>query len=416
MNDLRINLDRLWTSLQTLGEVGAYKDDRTGLVGVNRLALTDADRDGRLLVKKWFEDAGLAVRVDRVGNVYGRRKGKRDDAPVMSGSHIDSVPTGGRFDGCLGVLGALEVVRVLNERKLETARPLEIAYFTDEEGARFGHDLLGSSVAVGRMTLEEAYETKDKQGISVKSELQRIGFLGTAEEKLSAPHAFVECHIEQGPVLRAAEMDLGVVTGVQSISWQQVTILGKSSHAGTTPMALRKDAGLFAARLNLKMNEMALSGRYGEHMRATMGGINPLPGLVNIVPGRVMVTVDLRNPDDEAMIRAEADLTAWWKSTSAEYGLTVESKYTARTPRIHFGQHVQDVIAKKMDDFGFKYQRLHSGAAHDAQELASLCPTAMIFVPGEYDGISHNPREYSTPEACERGVNVLLHTMVELAG
>ena len=333
----------------------------------------------------------------------------------MSGSHIDSVPTAGRFDGCLGVLGALECVRALDERGISTRRPLEIGFFTDEEGARFGTDMLGSAVAVGRLPLQVALDLRDARGLRMGDELAAIGFAGAHDERLAPPHAYVECHIEQGPILAAAGMDLGVVTGVQAISWREVTLIGKSAHAGTTPMELRRDAGLGAARLNLEMHQMATSGRYGE-LRATMGAIEPVPGLVNIVPGRLRCTVDLRNPDDAQMAAAERDLGAWLDAMAAEHRLTVESRQTAKTPRIHFAGSVQQVIAAHMERAGMRHQRIISGAGHDAQELAALCPTAMIFVPGEYEGISHNPREYSTPEACKRGTDILLQTLVELAG
>ena len=413
---LAIDSDRLWRSLTDLARIGAYKDERTGLMGVNRLALTEADGLGRRQVMRWFEEAGLEVRVDRIGNVYGRRRGKRDDAPVMSGSHIDSVPTGGAYDGTLGVLGALEVVRTLDAARIETARPIEVAFFTDEEGCRFGTDMLGSAVAVGRIPLEQAYALKDKHGIPVKAELEKLGFLGTHEERLPAPHAYVECHIEQGPILRAANMDLGVVTGVQAISWQELTIVGKSAHAGTTPMGLRRDAGLAAARVNVRLHEMATSGRYGAEARATMGGIDPHPGLVNIVPGRVRATVDLRNPDDARMNELERDLAAFLTQLASDTGVTIEARQTARTSRVHFAQAIQDTIARHMTAKGYRFQSIISGAGHDAQEIAALCPTAMIFVPGEYDGISHNPREYSTPQQCADGVGILLETILELAG
>jgi N-carbamoyl-L-amino-acid hydrolase len=417
MKALEINGQRLWDALMALGQVGAYRDERTGLMGVNRLALTDAEAEGRRLVMRWFQDAGLEVRVDRIGNVIARRRGRRNgDAPVMSGSHIDSVPTAGVFDGCLGVLGALECVRTLNERGVETDRPIEIGFFTEEEGCRFGTDMLGSAVLAGRLPLEQAWGLQDRGGVTVKAELERHGFLGTHPARLEAPpHAYVECHIEQGPILRAANVDLGVVTGVQAISWQEVTIQGKSAHAGTTPMALRSDAGLAAARINVKLHEMAWSGTYGE-MRATMGAVQPHPGMVNIVPGRVRCTVDLRNPDDAMMAAAERDLLAFYRTVEKEMRVSIEWRQPARTPRIAFSEQVQSVIARHMDEAGLKHQRIMSGAGHDAQEMAALCPTAMIFVPGEYEGISHNPREYSTPEACTRGVNILLRTLVDLAG
>ena len=411
---MKIDEDRLWRSIRELAEVGAYEDGPTGLVGVNRLALTDADRDGRRLVKRWFEEAGLDVRVDRIGNVIGRRAGRDDSlAPVMSGSHIDSVPTGGAFDGALGVLGALEVVRALADHDVVTNRPIEIGFFTDEEGARFGTDMLGSATACGRIALEEAYALADPAGKTVKGELERIGFLGEAPERVSAPHAYVEVHVEQGPILAAEQMRLGAVTGVQAISWQELTIGGKSAHAGTTPMNLRKDPAFAAAKIHLRLAEMIASGDYGPDMRATMGRIDVSPNRVNIVPSRVMCTVDLRNPSDEHMKKAESDLAAFLVSLEAELGVSIEARQTARTKSVAFDERIISMIESKMGDVA--HRRILSGAGHDAQEFAAICPTAMIFVPGLYDGISHNPREYSTPEACALGVGVLLETIHTLA-
>lgn len=413
---LSIDGDRLWRSLMTLAEVGAYHDEAAGLVGVNRLALTEADGRGRALVKRWFEEAGLEVRVDRIGNVLGRRAGREPSlAPVMSGSHIDSVPTGGAFDGALGVMGALEVVRTLNDLGLETRRSIEIGFFTDEEGARFGTDMLGSAVACGRLPLEQALALEDRDGLSVKGELTKLGFLGAAPERLAPPHAYVEVHVEQGPVLAAHDMELGVVTGVQGISWQEVTITGKSAHAGTTPMELRRDPGVAASMLNVHLHEFARAGKYGRDMRATMGRIDPTPNRINIVPSRVVCTVDLRNPDDDAMARAEADVAQYLGHLERELGVSITARQTAKTPRIHFAKDVQALIARHMEQGGHRFESILSGAGHDAQELSAICPTAMIFVRGEYDGISHNPREYSTPEACESGVDILLRTLVDLA-
>lgn len=412
-----INEERLWGSLMELAEVGSYTDARTGLKGVNRLALTEADRLGRALVCRWFEEAGLQVRVDQIGNVYGRREGMQPElAPVLSGSHIDSVPTGGAFDGALGVLGALEVVRSLNERQVKTQRAVEIGFFTDEEGSRFGTDILGSAVACGRIPLEFAYALTDERGVSVRDALEQIGFLGSDAPRREAPHAFVEVHIEQGPVLAAAGVELGVVSGVQAISWQELTVLGKSAHAGTTPMALRKDAGLAAAKINVKLHEMTSSGEFGEDMRVTMGRIEPVPGRVNIVPAKLVCTVDLRNPEDEAMERAEAAFAAYLEALSAQMGIVIEARQTARTPRVRFDEQTQALIERKMSARGYRSQRILSGAGHDAQEFAAVCPSAMIFVPGEYDGISHNPREFSSKEACGKGVRVLCDVILELAG
>lgn len=413
---MKIDSERLWQSLMRLAEVGAYRDDATGLTGVNRLALTDADGRGRQVVKQWFEDAGLAVRVDRIGNVYGRRAGTKDLAPVLCGSHIDSVPTGGAFDGALGVLGALEVVRTLQDAGAATQRPVEIGFFTDEEGARFGTDMLGSAVAVGRLPLEQAYALADAEGLTVKGELERIGFLGPVPERVLPPHAYVECHIEQGPILAAEGMDLGVVTGVQAISWWDVTMAGRSAHAGTTPMKLRADTAVAAARVIVGVNEMATGGNFGDQMRATVGGLSLHPGLVNIVPGRARLTVDLRNPADEHMAAAEKALHALFSQIEREMGVKVEARQTARTPRIHFSTAVQAIMARHMDAAGHRHMPIISGAGHDAQEFSSICPTAMIFVPGEHDGISHNPREFSTQQACAAGVQMLLQTVLELSG
>jgi len=411
-----IDSKRLYGALQELGDIGSYTDATTGLVGVNRLALTDSDRDGRRLVTGWFKEAGLSVSIDAIGNVYARRDGTdADAAPVMMGSHIDSVPTAGKFDGCLGVLGALEAVRTLNEKNITTKRPIVIAFFTDEEGCRFGTDMLGSAVATGRIPLDEAYAKCDRDGISVKSELERIGFLGEEPIGPLKPHAYLECHIEQGPLLKSKDLDLGVVTGVQAICWHELLIKGRSAHAGTTPMSFRKDAGVASAKINLRMREMTASGDYGPDMRATMGAIRPTPDMINVVPGTVTCTVDLRNPDDDAMKRQEEDLIAFYKEVEKEEGVSIEWKRAAQTPRIRFNESIQETISRSADDLGIKHERILSGAGHDAQEWSHLCKSAMIFVPGEYDGISHNPRELSTEKQCADGINTALTTLIALA-
>lgn len=411
-----INGERLWASLEALGRIGAYQDEASGLTGVRRLALSKEDGEGRRHVVAEMKAAGLEVTVDRIGNVYGRRRGLEDAlTPVMSGSHIDSVATAGRFDGCLGVLGALEVVKTLNDAGHVTRRPLVVAFFTEEEGARFGTDMLGSAVATGRLPLDAAYALTDRDGKRVQDELDAIGFLGTAPERLGAVHAYVECHIEQGPMLRAAGMDIGVVTGVQAISWMELTLSGKSAHAGTTPMALRVDPGVVASRIQLHLREMVKSGRYGAELRATMGVTRFEPGLVNVVPNRVVCTVDIRHPDDAVLKRAEAELHEFFSRAAADEKVTLTWRQTARTPDVAFSTRVQEKVADSAAARGFKHQRIVSGAGHDCQEMARLCPAGMVFVPGEYDGISHNPREYSTPKQCEDGVNVLLDVLTALA-
>ncbi len=413
---LSVSRDRLYGELDALGLIGAYRDERSGLTGVNRLALTPADGEGRRHVVQRMRDLGLAVTIDRIGNVYARRAGSEDQlSPVMMGSHIDSVPTAGRFDGCLGVLGGLEVLRTLADNGITTRRPLVVAFFTDEEGARFGTDMLGSAVATGRLSLEQAYALTDRSGTSVRDALAAIGFIGEADERLAPPHAYVECHIEQGPILRARGIEIGVVTGVQAISWHELTIVGKSAHAGTTPMDLRADAGVAASRINLRLREMIASGRYGDSMRATMGAIVPHPGLVNIVPGRVTATVDLRNPDDAHMRDSERDLIAFYAEVAREERVDIKWRQTARTERVPFASVVQERVAAAAAARNLSSQAIISGAGHDAQEMAHVCTAGMVFVPGEYDGISHNPREHSTRDQCGNGVDVLCDVLLSFA-
>ena len=326
------------------------------------------------------------------------------------------MPTAGRFDGCLGVLGGLECIATLNEHGLQTHRPVVAAFFTDEEGARFGTDMLGSAVATGRIALAEAYALRDRQGVTVREALEAIGFVGDTDERMSPPHAYLEAHIEQGPVLAARDLEVGVVTGVQAISWHEVTILGKAAHAGTTPMELRADAGIVAARINLHLREMIRSGHFGAGMRATMGALVPHPGLVNIVPGRVVCSVDLRNPDDESMRAAEAEVLRFYARVAAEEKVELTWRQTARTENVQFSPMIMDRVAAAAAARGLRFERIISGAGHDCQEMARLCPAGMVFVPGLYEGISHNPREFSTPEACAAGVNVLLDVLRVLAG
>lgn len=412
---ISINQGRLWGSLMDLAQLGSFTDERTGLQGVNRLALTDAEAQGRRLVMSWMREAGLGVRVDEFGNVYGRREGRlRDAPPVLVGSHIDSVATAGAFDGCLGVLGGIEMVRAFNDARLVTDHPVEVAFFTEEEGVRFGTDMLGSAVAAGRIPIEDALALTDRDGVSVASELERHGFRGDAPARLRAPHAYVETHIEQGPVLASKGHDLGVVTGVQAISWQEITLFGKAAHAGTTPMELRHDAGLAAAMITTKLHEMVRSGAYGD-LRVTVGRTDTYPNLINIVPARVICTVDLRNPSEDRMLAAETELRAYFAFVTAQTGVQITAKQTAKTPLVTFHSDVENLIEEKIDNAGLVQSRILSGAGHDAGEMASICPTAMIFVPGEYDGISHNPREYSSPEACANGVQALADVVQTLS-
>ena len=412
---LRVDRDRLWASLMALREIGAYDDDATGLRGVRRLALTDADAEARRRVVEWMTEAGLEVRVDRIGNVTGTRPGRDRSLPcVLMGSHIDTVATGGAFDGTLGVLGGIEVVRTLGDAGVETLRDVEVGFFTEEEGVRFGTDMLGSAVTAGRIPLDHAHKLTDQDGASVRDELARIGFDGPADEKRPAPYAYLECHIEQGPILADAGVDVGIVTGVQSISWQRLTIRGEAAHAGTTPIGARHDAGLVAASVVVELRRMCESGDFGL-LRATVGNFDLGTGQTNVVPHHASITVDLRNPEDEAMTRSEHHLAAYVDALAALHGVDVAWERMARTPVVPFDAGIQQVLAEAADDLGHPYVRAMSGAGHDAQELAAICPTAMVFVAGEHGGISHTPREWSSPDACAHGVDVLATAVLRLA-
>ncbi|MFB8385548.1 M20 family metallo-hydrolase [Microbacterium sp. NPDC055910] len=411
-----IDGQHLWDRLMELARIGAYQDDATGLVGVDRQSLTDEDAAGRRLLVEWMREAGLDVTIDEMGNIFGRREGTEPGlAPVIAGSHIDSVGTAGAFDGCLGVLGALETVRALDEQAIRTRRPIVVAAWTEEEGVRFGTDMLGSAVAAGRIRLEDAYALTDARGLRFGDELARIGFRGQRSVRIEPVHAYVECHIEQGPVLLREGVPIGVVTGVQAISWQRITVHGRAAHAGTTPTELRADAGLAAAQIVVKVREMVDSGVYGR-LRGTVGLISTSPGLPSVVPDRAELTVDLRNPDDAHLAAAERDFAAYLETLpGTQPGLRVESARMARTTSVPFDTGIQETIAQVATDLGYDTMPLMSGAGHDAQEMAVIAPTAMVFVRGQYDGISHNPREYSTPEDCAAGIAVLADTVRRLA-
>jgi N-carbamoyl-L-amino-acid hydrolase len=412
---LRIDRERLWSSLMELREIGGYDDEATGLRGVRRLALTDADAEARRRCVQWMVEAGLQVRVDRIGNVYATRPGRDRSLPcVLMGSHIDTVATGGAFDGTLGVLGGIEVMRSLNDAGVETLRDVEVGFFTEEEGVRFGTDMLGSAVTAGRIPLDQAYKLTDGDGTNVEDELARIGFDGDADERRPVPHAYLECHIEQGPILAEAGVDVGIVEGVQSISWQRLTIRGEAAHAGTTPIAARHDAGLVAASVVVELRRMCDSGEYGQ-LRATVGNLAVAPGQTNVIPHEATLTVDLRNPVDALMTTAERHLAGHLDALAAEHGVRIASERMAKTSVVPFHPGIQDVLAATADDLGLPFVRVMSGAGHDAQEIAAICPTAMVFVAGENGGISHTPREYSNPRACGNGVDVLANAVVRLA-
>src|SRR5215469_9610066 len=364
---VRINRGRLWDSLMELKEIGAYDDESTGLRGVRRLALTDADAQARRRCVQWMLEAGLKVRIDRIGNVYATRPGRDRSLPcVLVGSHIDTVATGGAFDGTLGVLGGIEVMRTLNDAGLETLRDIEVGFFTEEEGVRFGTDMLGSAVTAGRIPLDHARKLADAGGKTVMDELIRIGFDGEAHERRPVPHAY----IEQGPILAGAGVDIGIVEGVQSISWQRLTIRGEAAHAGTTPIASRHDAGLVAASVVVEARRMCDSGDFGQ-LRATVGNFDLGAGQTNVIPHEATLTIDLRNPVDDHMTTAEQHLAGYVHELAARHGVQVAWERMAKTAVVPFHPGIQQLLAATADDLGLPYVRAMSGAGHDAQEIAA---------------------------------------------
>jgi beta-ureidopropionase / N-carbamoyl-L-amino-acid hydrolase len=404
--DLRIDGARLSLRLEELAVRGMQPDGSCA-----RLALTDDDRDGRDLVVMWMNDLGLDVTVDAIGNVVGTWN-VGDGAPVMIGSHIDTVRTGGRYDGNYGVLSGLEVIETCQRAGFAPSRPLAVAFFTDEEGARFSPDMLGSLVFAGGLAVEEAHDIVGIDGATVGAELERIGYLGPSPCPATPPHAFVEVHIEQGPVLDADGVLIGAVTGVQGISWQELTIVGQSNHAGTTPMSYRHDPGYAASRITVFVRELARE--LGGNQVATVGMIDLHPNLVNVVAGRAVLTVDLRNTDEAVLQKAEAQLAAFLVELADEEGVTITRKVLARFEPVTFDDRVVGLVETHARRLGHSVRRMPSGAGHDAQMLARVCPSGMVFVPS-VNGISHNPAEHTDARDLEHGANVLLGVVLELA-
>ena len=404
---LRVDGGRLAERLRELGAVGS-----TGDGGCARLALTDADREGRDLVRTWMADLGLEVAVDEIGNVVATRPGSEPGPPVMCGSHVDTVATGGIYDGNLGVLGGLEVLETLASAGVVPRRAMAVAFFTDEEGARFAPDMLGSLVYAGGMAVEEAYDLVGVDGARLGEELARIGYLGPRPCPGPAPYAYVELHIEQGPVLERHGEVIGAVTGVQGISWQELTVTGQSNHAGTTPISYRHDAGYVAASVAVAARRIATD--LGGDQVATVGKLDLVPDLVNVVAARATLTVDLRNTDEATLEEAEARLAAEVARAAADEGVAVASRRLARFEPVSFDPRVVDLVEGVASSLGHTVRRMPSGAGHDAQMIARLAPAGMIFVPS-VGGISHNPAELTLPEHLQAGADVLLHTMLALA-
>lgn len=403
----RIDGARLSRRLAELGRKGALPGG-----GVCRLALTDADKEGRDLVVGWMRELGLEVTVDGIGNAVGVRKGREDGPPVMIGSHIDTVRTGGYYDGNLGVMGGLEVVAALNDAGVVTRRPLAVAFFTNEEGSRFQPDMMGSLVYVGGLPLEKALATAGIDGARVGDELARIGYAGPAPVGSPNVHAYVELHVEQGPVLEAEGFTIGAVEGVQGISWTEFTLTGQSNHAGTTPMRLRHDAGYVAAAIAVEARRVARD--LGGDQVATVGLLTQAPNLVNVIANEVVMTVDLRNTDEARLQEAERRVFAFAEETARAEGVGLAKRTLARFEPVGFDPRLVGRVEAIAREQGFEVKRLPSGAGHDAQMLARVCPACMIFVPSAR-GVSHNVEEHTDAADLAAGASVLLRLVSELA-
>ena len=409
IDGLRINGDRLWQSLMELAKIG-----ETEKGGVCRLTLTDLDKQGRDLVIQWAREAGMNVVIDKIGNGFMRRAGRNNSLPpIMTGSHIDTQPTGGKFDGNYGVLAGIEVVRTLNDHGIETGAPIEVAFWTNEEGSRFVPVMMGSGVFAKAFTLERAYAARDTAGKSVREELERIGYVGTQEPGDHPIGAYFEAHIEQGPVLEDNDKTIGVVQGVLGIRWFDCTVIGMEAHAGPTPMALRKDAMQVATHVMQEVVAAAL--RHKPHGRGTVGMVNVFPNSRNVIPGQVKFSIDLRNATDALVDTMAAEVKTYAEKLSKDSGLSIQIEMVSSYPAQVFHDDCVNSVARAAAKLGYSNMPTISGAGHDAVYMAQLAPAGMIFIPCK-DGISHNEIEEAKPEHITAGCNVLLHAMLERAG
>ena len=408
MAELKINGERLWASLMEMATIGA-----TPKGGVCRLALTDLDRQSRDLFVTWCKDAGCSVKVDQMGNIFARRPGRNNAlAPVGTGSHLDTQPTGGRFDGVYGVLAGLEVIRTLNDLGIETERPVEASVWTNEEGSRFAPAMVASGVYAGVFTLDYGLSRADVDGKTMGEELQRIGYAGSEPMGGRAVHAFFETHIEQGPILETEGQTIGVVTDAQGQRWYELTLTGQESHAGPTPMPVRRDALLGAAKVIQLVNEIGLA--HAPVAVATVGMINSFPNSRNVIPGKVFLTVDFRCPDNAELAKMDAELRAGVARIAAAGRLEHALMQIFQYDCVHFDESCVQMVRAGAQALGYSTRDIVSGAGHDACYMSKVTPTAMIFVPC-IGGISHNEIEDAKPEWIEAGGNVLLSAMLAKA-
>jgi N-carbamoyl-L-amino-acid hydrolase len=404
----RINGDRLLHRLHDLAQIGG-----TSGGGVTRLTLTDEDRAGRDQLAAWMRAARLDVRIDDVGNMTGTRPGRTEGPPVLLGSHIDTVVRGGKFDGALGVLGALEVIETLNDLGIETERPVALVNWTNEEGVRFEPAMTCSGLAAGRFTREELYAKTDRAGLRFEDELRRIGYLGDAANRPLPAAAYLELHIEQGPVLEAAGAPVGVVGGIVGITWNEVTVQGQADHAGPSPMHLRHDALVAAAHIITGVERLAID--QDATAVSTVGRLAIAPNIINTIPGEAVFSVDFRHRDPAVLDAQVRNLENLVERVSAERGVTGTVRRFWTSEPTPFAPEVVDAVRSAVTALGLPVHELWSGAGHDAKYVADVCPAGMIFVRSQ-GGLSHCETEHSTPDDIIAGTNVLLRAALALAG
>jgi N-carbamoyl-L-amino-acid hydrolase len=404
---MKINRDRLERSIHDLGAIG-----ETPRGGLTRLALSDEDKRARDQMVAWMREAGLRVTIDQMGNIFGERPGAGPLPALLMGSHVDSVPTGGKYDGQLGVLCGLEVVRALNDAKVRTRHPVTLVIFTNEEGARFQPAMIASGVMAGKIPLEDAYNARDKDGLRLVDELERIGYLGS-EPCVPRPfRAYLELHIEQGPFLEEEGLSVGVVEGIVAISWSRLTIHGVQDHAGPTPMRIRHDALVAAAEVVTGVRRVAKE--VGGDMVTTVGQLTVSPNIVNAIPGKVVLSIDMRDPQDATLDRARPLVDRLVKEACQREGVRYELEHYWRVPYTPFNLEVVAAVERAAKAAGTRYRRIRSGAGHDAQYMAAIGPAGMIFVPS-HEGRSHCEEEFTPMDDIEHGANTLLGVALELA-
>ena len=407
-DNLKTNASRLWDSLMEMAKIGP------GIAGGNnRQTLTDEDSEGRHLFQRWCEEAGCTMGVDTMGNMFATRPGTDPDAlPVYVGSHLDTQPTGGKYDGVLGVLSGLEIVRTLNDLGITTKHPIVVTNWTNEEGTRFAPPMLSSGVFAGLHTQDWAYDREDAAGLKFGDELKRIGWVGEEEVGAREMHAFFELHIEQGPILEAEGKDIGVVTHGQGLNWLQVTLTGKEQHTGSTPMAMRRNAGLGMAKVTQLAHEIAMS--HQPDALGAVGQCDVYPNSRNIIPGRVVFTIDFRSPDFEIQGDMEERLRTGTADIAEELGLEWEVETVGHFDPVTFDEGCVDAVRRAAERLGYSHMNIVSGAGHDACWINRVAPTAMVMCPC-VDGLSHNEAEDISREWAEAGTNVLFHAVVETA-